>query len=269
MPFLDAIYDEVNTSATIFAHAHLGLSSFIGGEGSFPNTASVTLPAQVQAHIEFLDELLAAYGPETGVLLVGHSIGSWFVQEMLKARATARHLRPRISAFMLFPVISDVVSSPGGKRFSSFFRPPWPSVFAHVSLLLKYAPQWVLRLFVPAWPESQLQVLRRLLQSPAAIYAALTMADDEMRTVLELDVNFLREFSDKLWFYYAEKDHWVGTEREVVLRVLSGTLAEVRVVYGHSDIPHDFSINHGIEVASQCVKWMVIGGFSGDVSSTR
>ncbi|KAN0132802.1 DUF2305 domain containing protein [Lactarius tabidus] len=269
MPFLDAIYDKVSTSATIFAHAHLGLSSFIGGDRSFPKTSSVTLPAQVQAHLEFLDELLAAYGPEATVLLVGHSIGSWFVQEMLKARATALHPRPRVGVFMLFPVISEVVSSPGGKRFSPFFRPPWPSVFAYVSLLLKYAPQWILRLFVPSWPESQLQVLRRLLQSPAAIYAALTMADDEMRTVLELDVNFLREFSDKLWFYYVEKDHWVGNQREVVLRVLSGTPAEVRVVHGHSDIPHDFSINHGIEVASQCVKWIDTGGFLGDVGSTR
>jgi pimeloyl-ACP methyl ester carboxylesterase len=118
MPFLDAIYDKVNTSATIFAHAHLGLSSFIGGDRSFPKTSSVTLPAQVQAHLEFLDELLAAYGPETTVLLVGHSIGSWFVQEMLKARATALHPRPRFGVFMLFPVISEVVSSPGGKRFS-------------------------------------------------------------------------------------------------------------------------------------------------------
>ena len=118
MPFLDAIYDKVNTSATIFAHAHLGLSSFIGGDRSFPNTSSVTLPAQVQAHLEFFDELLAAYGPDTTVLLVGHSIGSWFVQEMLKARATTLHLRPHVGAFMLFPVISDVVNSPGGKKFS-------------------------------------------------------------------------------------------------------------------------------------------------------
>lgn len=71
----------------------------------------------------------------------------------------------------------------------------------------------------------------------------MTMADDEMRTVLGLDVSFLREFSDKLWFYYAEKDHWVSEQREVVLRVLSGTPAEMRVVYGHSYIPHDFSIS--------------------------
>jgi hypothetical protein len=108
---------------------------------------------------------------------------------------------------------------------------------------LKFVPQWILRRFFPSWPESQLRVLRRFLQSTAAIYASLTMADDAMKTVLELDVGFLREFSDKLWFYYAESDLWVSEQREAVLRALSGTPAEVRVVYGHSDIPHDFSIS--------------------------
>jgi hypothetical protein len=77
-----------------------------------------------------------------------------------------------------------------------------------------------------SWPENQLQVLRRFLQSPAAIYAGFTMANDEMKTVLELDVSFLSEYSDRFWFYYAEKDDWVGEQREVVLRALRGTPAE-------------------------------------------
>jgi pimeloyl-ACP methyl ester carboxylesterase len=86
IPFLDAIYNESNSPITIFAHAHLGLSSYIGGDRSFPDVSSVSLQAQIQAHVEFLDELLAAYGPETNVVLVGHSIGAWFIQEMLKSR---------------------------------------------------------------------------------------------------------------------------------------------------------------------------------------
>ncbi len=114
------------------------------------------------------------------------------------------------------------------------------------------------------------------------------MADDEVRSVLDPDVGFLREFSDKVWFYYAERDDWVGGQREVVLRALRGTPAEVRVVHGRSDIPHGFCISeesslsfrhvevfdpfpwsdHSAEVASQCVKWMNAGGFLGDVSST-
>ena len=108
---------------------------------------------------------------------------------------------------------------------------------------LKFVPQWILRRFFPSWPESLLQVVPRVLQSTAAIYASLTMADDIMKTVLELDVDFLREFSDKLWFYYAESDIWISSEqREAVLRALNGTPAEVRVVYGR-DIPHDFCLS--------------------------
>lgn len=119
VPFLNAIHRESvsessdpdsnstsnaspSSSVTIFAHAHLGLSSYIGIDGppfsfSFPEPSSVALPAQIEAHLEFLDELLAAYAHDGGprhpaprVLLVGHSIGAWFVQELLKARASAR-----------------------------------------------------------------------------------------------------------------------------------------------------------------------------------
>jgi hypothetical protein len=46
------------------------------------------------------------------VLLVGHSIGAWFVQEVLKARAS---LRPRVGAYMLFPTLSDIAKTPGGR----------------------------------------------------------------------------------------------------------------------------------------------------------
>ena len=64
-----------------------------------------------------------------------------------------------------------------------------------------------------------------------------------MKTVLQLDVEFLREFSDRVWFYYAERDDWVGAQREVVLSALRGTPAEARVVRGRGDIPHGFCIS--------------------------
>jgi len=132
VPFLNAIHREAvsestdsdsdsgsSSSVTIFAHAHLGLSSYIGIDGdgtfAFPETSSVALPAQIQAHVEFLDEILAAYGPATRVLLVGHSIGAWFIQEVLKARAS---LRPRVGAYMLFPTLSHIGKTPSGRMLS-------------------------------------------------------------------------------------------------------------------------------------------------------
>jgi pimeloyl-ACP methyl ester carboxylesterase len=113
---------------TIFAHSHLGLSSYIqvgadsdsdsksSSSSSYPETSNVALTAQIQAHLEFLDELLAAYGSTTRVLLVGHSIGSWLIQEILKARAGA--LRPRVGAYMLFPTISHIIRTPNGRKLS-------------------------------------------------------------------------------------------------------------------------------------------------------
>ena len=233
----------------------------------------MALSAQVQAHLEFLDELLAAYGSATRVLLVGHSIGSWFVQEMLKARAA---LRLRVGAFMLFPTISHIARTPNGRMLSvrvsttlspplslSFFvtlpltygsplvawcgvqlvfRPPWPRALAFLSHLVPI-PLCMLGFLQRSWPGNQLQVLHAFLRAPAAIYAALTMANDEMQTVRELDADFLREFAQNLWFYYAEDDGWVGEQRAVVLRAVHGTPAESHVVLGVAGIPHAFCIS--------------------------
>lgn len=160
VPFLNAIHRETvsessdsnaspssSSVTTIFAHAHLGLSSYLdtdGSSSSFPETSSVSLPAQVEAHLEFLDELLVAYGghrdsdPATRVLLVGHSIGAWFVQELLKARAAHWQLRSRVllGAFLLFPTISNIGQSPCGRTLSVCVLPLdfLTLVFANASL---------------------------------------------------------------------------------------------------------------------------------------
>jgi pimeloyl-ACP methyl ester carboxylesterase len=168
VPFLNAIHRSVNsdpsprtssssasspsgtpTSVTIFAHSHLGLSSYIRPSNSnpdesrclslsWPEKSSVALRAQIQAHLEFLDELLLAYcddDPATRVLLVGHSIGCWLIQELLKARA-AGALRPRVGAYMLFPTISDIARSPNGRKLS--VRTPYPQLKTCFSLSLAY-----------------------------------------------------------------------------------------------------------------------------------
>ena len=69
------------------------------------------------------------------------------------------------------------------------------------------------------------------------------MAHDEMVTVRDLDVDFLRDFAENVWFYYAEEDGWVGEQRGVVLRALRGTSAESRVVHGRGGVPHAFCIS--------------------------
>jgi hypothetical protein len=85
--------------------------------------------------------------------------------------------------------------------------------------------------------------VHNLLRAPEAIYAALTMANDEMETVRELDTDFLRDFAQNSWFYYAEKDDWVGEQLAVVLGALRGTRTESHVVLGRPGMPHAFCIS--------------------------
>jgi hypothetical protein len=112
------------------------------------------------------------------------------------------------------------------------------------------------------------------------------MAHDELETVRDLDTDFLREFAENLWFYYADEDDWVGDQRGVVLRALQGTAMESHVIHDRGGAPHAFCISaacfssfvvkwsdhpcitdHSAEVASQCLKWMRAGGFLGDARS--
>ena len=125
------------------------------------------------------------------------------------------------------------------------FRPPWPRTLACLALLVRHViPLFILCLLQPSWPRSQVRVLHNLLRAPEAVYAALTMANDEMETVRELDTDFLRDFAQNLWFYYAEEDDWVGEQFVVVLRALRGsTPTESHVVTGRPGIPHAFCIS--------------------------
>lgn len=69
------------------------------------------------------------------------------------------------------------------------------------------------------------------------------MAGDEMRSVREPDIALLKEHHDRIYYYFAQHDGWVGDQREALLAALSGEDPFVRVVHGHRDIPHAFCIS--------------------------
>lgn len=86
-------------------------------------------------------------------------------------------------------------------------------------------------------------VLHSLLFAPSSIFATLSMGHDEMTNVRDLDIALLNKYKDRIWFYYAEHDNWVGEQREAILRSINADLGYVRVVHGQRDIPHAFCIS--------------------------
>jgi hypothetical protein len=122
--------------------------------------------------------------------------------------------------------------------------------------MLRLLPHFVVsRLFIE-WPRAQIIVLRSLIASPNAVFAALTLAHYEMREIRDLDQSVLVENRSKIWMYFAERDDWVGEHRDEILRVFqAGSEAEdsVRIVHGHRDIPHAFCISKRSVILSDLI----------------
>lgn len=135
--------------------------------------------------------------------------------------------------------------SNGKAKFSNqrFFHPPWPLVAALLSPLLRILPNFIYTVIYHTWPAPQLNILRDLLRSPTAIYACLTLADEEMKTIMGLDEGLMNEQQHKLWLYFAEYDDWVGESKEHIIKAFHPDHKALRVVHGEADIPHAFCIS--------------------------
>jgi Lipid-droplet associated hydrolase len=116
-------------------------------------------------------------------------------------------------------------------------------VIVFLSRLAVLIPKSVLEKLFPLWPISQLLVFQRFIRSPVSVHASLSMAHDEMRTIRDLDISQLKESHRRLWMYFAERDDWVGEQRESILQAFDAGDESVNVVHGHRGIPHAFCIS--------------------------
>ncbi|KII94198.1 hypothetical protein PLICRDRAFT_50181 [Plicaturopsis crispa FD-325 SS-3] len=249
--FLSTIRDKDSSGKlAILAHSHIGHTPSVGIDDPKSEKA-YGLAAQVQNALYAFDALRSTFGSNIKIIVVGHSVGSWVSLQVLKARIDAS-----TNAFLLFPTLSSIASTPNGQRLSWLFRSPVPRIVSSLCHVAALLPSSLFPWIFPTYPASQAHVIRRYVQSSTAVYASLLMAQDEMRTIRDLDTHSLDIHKHHLWLYFAERDDWVGAQREVVLRALRTEPDSVRIVRGHGDIPHAFCINHGEELASQCLQWL-------------
>ncbi|ORY78849.1 hypothetical protein BCR35DRAFT_291724 [Leucosporidium creatinivorum] len=190
------------------------------------------LKEQVEDKVAFLDEMKEKWDVgvgegQTKLVLLGHSIGAWVCCETLKQRSTLIS-----QSIHLFPTISHMALTPNGRVL-------WPLFSSFVSLpvgiatgALSYLPTRPLTKLVSllaAQSGHPAEVTTSLVSSPATVRAALSMAAEEMKEVTTLDEGLLKEFGERMWWYWARDglDGWVA-ESSVV--EIEGVLDEA----GHS-----------------------------------
>ncbi|KLO20747.1 alpha/beta-hydrolase [Schizopora paradoxa] len=249
-PFLDHIYSKSRAGTAILAHAELGHSPHV----ECPSLVFTGLEPQVLAVIEVIDEIRAFCGEEVKLLVIGHSIGTWLTMRALKERSAAV-----TGAFLLFPTITNIVKTPNGRLLWWIFRRPFPRTFGILGNALSrfLIPRRLLSIIFSDWPRTQVNVLHDLVVSGPNITASLSMANDEMHMIRELDIATLNENKQKIWMFLADRDDWVGEEnKRVIVQAMADEPENIRVVHGRNGIPHAYCINHSDELADQCLEWM-------------
>ncbi|CAE6420367.1 hypothetical protein ACGC1H_006631 [Rhizoctonia solani] len=257
--FLEHVHHTFNNAGT---HLAILVRGHIGHAPSLPTESSswtVGLDSQVTSVIELYDSARDFYGPSTKVILAGHSVGSWIVTQVMHARPNTTS-----GALLLFPTVSNIASTPNGRKLSWLFRRPIPTIVSGLSRLLTFPPLSAVPYTLSYLskfndcPLDQLDVIKSLVTSPHVVYSALTMAHDEMQTIGSLgsasstvQATCERE-RPSIYACFAAKDEWVGDEVSSVRAMLD----EHRVVVRDDDVPHAFCIRHSIPVAETCAEWI-------------
>jgi hypothetical protein len=120
------------------------------------------------------------------------------------------------------------------------FKPLPRFILSSLSQLAKYLPSYVFRILFPSWPEQQVLVLHAFIGSSTAVYSSLAMANEEMKSIRNLDIDVIEQYQHKLRFFYAEQDDWVGEERERLL----GLLDPIRVAHPSRFIIAPTGVSH-------------------------
>jgi hypothetical protein len=80
------------------------------------------------------------------------------------------------------------------------------------------------------------------------------MAHEEMQTIRDLDRSLLEEHKHRICVYFADRDDWVGEQREAIIQAFQADPGHTRIVRGGSDIPHAFCISTYFD----CSNWVTM-----------
>ncbi|KAK9472694.1 uncharacterized protein V1510DRAFT_416642 [Dipodascopsis tothii] len=197
----------------------------------------IGLDAQVVHKVAVLTRLLGAHGyldTDRKVVLAGHSIGAWMVQQMVVALAAAGNRVPVSQAVLLFPTVRDIAQSPSGVRLTRLLGvAPWlPQAVATLAGGLRALPatpaRWLVAAVMGGPPPHALEAAYDLAATPAAVAQTLGMAAEEMALVAAESPAVRNGF----WPAWAERSP-AGAARAVVAAERTG--AQIAVFFAPSD----------------------------------
>ncbi|KAK6005980.1 hypothetical protein QM012_006390 [Aureobasidium pullulans] len=247
-------------------------------------------PYDLEQQIEHIGQMLeraieshARQGNLTKVILMGHSVGSYILLEVLRRRKqspTTQQLSNSarvIGGICLFPTVTHIAKSPSGKKFSLFFAIPYFAVAAGfvVRLLFSWIPFTALQTIVglvTGFPAPAAETTTAFIKSRGSVRQALHLAGHEMRTITtdtwDDELWGISKAQDpnsnktRLYFYFGTDDHWVANKTRdelIAARAATGKTGDENKPTMEIDThgtPHGFCIKHNDLVANKAEQYI-------------
>lgn len=210
--FIKALNSRLAPDTPVWVIGHAGhvqppenLDIAMPGDHKWAECYSLT--AQVQHKAEFIKK----YVPEDAHLhIIGHSIGAWFVLNLLKDNDIDRRIR---RCYLLFPTIEYMAETRNGMFFNTFLSRTAPILVFLSWIFTAMFPvtlqTFMIRTFGMFYgiPARSVRAVREMLD-PRALRKIINLAKEEMKYVKEADHETISKHADKLWLYYGASDGW-------------------------------------------------------------
>ncbi|XP_055491367.1 lipid droplet-associated hydrolase isoform X4 [Leucoraja erinacea] len=209
------------------------------------------LNGQIEHKLDFLRKKVPK---DTKLVLIGHSIGCHMILEMMKQEPELQVLK----AILLFPTIERMAESPQGKVLTPILRNLRFLVYVPI-YFLSFLPgsvkaslvRWALQSLQPL-DEATVSASLNLFSVDCAANA-MYMGSQEMLQVVQRDDSTIKQFLDKLIFYYGSNDHWCPV---AYYEDMKKSFPEGTILLCQKGIRHAFVLDANVEIAQLVIEWL-------------
>ena len=209
------------------------------------------IDGQIKHKINFVRDHLP---PETPLILLGHSIGSYIILHMMTKFGPERI---RMGA-LLFPTIERMATSPKGSVVTPMLKycgwvASW-SIYPVYYLLPTKLQHWLTRWYFGQKNVHECTIKATLkLIEPWAVSHAVSMGRSEMDSVVHADHDIIRANLHRLMFYYGTTDAWCPVSYYEDMRKAHPT-GDIRL--DTKKMEHAFCLESSVEMAKILWPWL-------------
>ncbi|KAI9746665.1 MAG: hypothetical protein M1818_000379 [Claussenomyces sp. TS43310] len=273
--YLATLHDLLDIKTRPDRAVHVYGQSFPGFEDDQDGTEGLRYPLSLDEQIEHTyDSLLKQKipsglrkdGPFDSVILIGHSVGTYMILELLRKRNKTAAVHVNVKAgILLFPTVMHLAQSPTCLKYGSLTR--IPDLPRRVNVLVKgllwFLPRTIMRGLIKYFggmPDDAAEVTMRFLESRIGVWQSLSMVLDEMNQIAE------DKWDEEIWgvenpvdnktdipkliFYFGENDHYVANHARDALIAsrgakdkAGGEASKPTMLIDQHETPHSFCLS--------------------------